>query len=58
MRIHVPSNENTDEAYAPIYHDTKDRMEAIFGPRSGQTWPKGERTCSKCYSVAPAVAAQ
>lgn len=58
MRTHLPSNEVTDAGYAPIYHDTKDRLEAVFGPRSDQHWPAGERTCSKCYSVAPAVASE
>ena len=55
MRTHVPSNENTAEGYAPIYHDTKSRLESVFGPRSEKVWPAGEQTCSKCYSVAPAV---
>jgi hypothetical protein len=57
MRSHVPSTEVTAEGYAPIYHETRDRLEAIFGPRSEQVWPAGEATCSKCYSVAPAITA-
>lgn len=57
MRNHVPSNELTAEGYAPIYHDTKERMEAVFGRRDEQVWPGGEQTCSKCYSVAPAIGA-
>jgi hypothetical protein len=57
MRGHLPSNEVTAEGYAPIYHDTKTRLEAVFGERSEQHWPAGEATCSKCYSVAPAVSA-
>ncbi|WP_157878940.1 hypothetical protein [Streptomyces sp. CT34] len=56
MRTHVPSNEVTAEGYAPIYHDTRNRLEAVFGARDGQHWPDGEQTCSNCYSVAPAVA--
>jgi hypothetical protein len=46
MRKHLPSNEITAEGYAPIYHDTKARMEAIFGKRRTQHWPAGEQTCS------------
>ncbi|MGH3851004.1 MAG: hypothetical protein ACRDRT_15130 [Pseudonocardiaceae bacterium] len=56
MRKHLPSNEITADSYAPIYHDTRDRLEAIFGTRNDQHWPAGEQTCSGCYSVAPAVA--
>lgn len=56
MRGHLPSNEVTAEGYSPIYHDTKARLEEIFGPRNEQHWPAGEQTCSNCYSVAPAVA--
>jgi hypothetical protein len=55
MRAHVPSNEITAEGYAPIYHDTKLRMEQVFGPRDAAIWPEGEQTCSKCYSVVPAL---
>lgn len=55
MRTHVPSNEITSEGYAPIYHDTKARLESVFGARDERHWPAGERTCSKCYSVAPAA---
>ena len=57
MRGHLPSNENTAAGYSPIYHDTKARLEAIFGARNEQYWPAGEQTCSNCYSVAPAVVA-
>jgi hypothetical protein len=56
MRGHVPSNETTAAGYAPIYHDTKRRLESVFGERSPRMWPAGEETCSNCYSVAPAVA--
>ena len=55
MRGHVPSNEVTAAGYAPVYHDTKRRLESVFGARSPQMWPAGEQTCSNCYSVAPAV---
>jgi hypothetical protein len=55
MRAHLPPNEVTAKGYAPIYHDTKARLEAIFGTRNEQYWPTGEETCSKCYSVTPAV---
>ena len=55
MRQHVPSNEITAEGYAPIYHDTRARMESVFGQRNVQYWPDGELTCSKCYSVTPPV---
>lgn len=55
MRGHVPSNEVTAAGYSPIYHDTKARMEEIFGARNEQHWPAGEQTCSNCYSVTPAV---
>lgn len=55
MRQHLPSNEITAEGYAPIYHDTKSRMETVFGERKLSHWPEGEQTCSKCYSVTPAV---
>jgi hypothetical protein len=55
MRGHVPSNEVTAEGYSPIYHDTKKRMEEVFGERRFSFWPAREQTCSKCYSVAPAV---
>lgn len=55
MRSHLPSNEVTAEGYAPIYHDTRARMEKIFGERNTQFWPDGEQTCSGCYSVAPAI---
>lgn len=57
MRKHLPSNENTAEGYAPIYHDTRARMEAVFGERSQRHWPASDQTCSNCYSVTPAVAA-
>lgn len=56
MRGHLPSNEVTAEGYSPIYHDTRARLEAVFGVRDEQHWPAGEQTCSNCYSVAPAVA--
>jgi hypothetical protein len=56
MRGHLPSNEVTAEGYAPVYHDTKTRLESVFGERDEQYWPTGEQTCSNCYSVAPAVA--
>lgn len=56
MRTHVPSNEITAAGYAPIYHDTRARMEGVFGPRNEQYWPNNEQTCSKCYSVTPPVA--
>lgn len=55
MRGHVPSNEVTAAGYAPIYHETKTRLEGLFGPRSSQHWPAGEETCSNCYSVTPAI---
>ena len=55
MRKHVPSNENTAEGYSPIYHDTKSRIEKVFGERESRNWPAGEQTCSRCYSVTPAV---
>lgn len=55
MRGHVPSNEITAEGYAPIYHDTKRRLEEVFGDRPANFWPKTDQTCSNCYSVAPAV---
>lgn len=55
MRNHLPSNEVTAEGYAPIYHDTKKRLEAIFGPCDERVWPAGEQTCSNCYSVGPAI---
>ncbi len=55
IRTHVPSNENTAAGYAPIYHDTRSRMEQVFGTRSEKHWPAGEQTCSKCYSITPAV---
>lgn len=55
MRGHLPSNEQTAEGYAPIYHDTRARLEEVFGARSDKHWPAGERTCSKCYSVTPAA---
>lgn len=54
MRQHVPSNEITADGYAPIYHDTKGRMEKVFGERKLSHWPADEQTCSKCYSVTPA----
>lgn len=57
MRQHVPSNENTAEGYAPIYHDTKARLESIFGDKSARHWPAHDQTCSKCYSVTPPVSA-
>ena len=56
MRQHVPSNEVTAGHYAPIYHNTRDRMESVFGRRSERLWPDNEDTCSKCYSLTPAVA--
>ena len=52
-RSHVPSNELTAEGYAPIYHDTKSRMESIFGKRPEAFWPIRDLTCSKCYSLVP-----
>lgn len=55
MRGHVPSNEITAEGYAPIYHQTKQRMTDVFGARSDQHWPSGEQTCSDCYSVTPPI---
>jgi hypothetical protein len=55
MRQHVPSNEITAEGYAPVYHDTKRRMEDMFGERKASHWPANEQTCSKCYSVTPAL---
>ena len=55
MRVHVPSNEITAEGYAPIYHSTKSRMEGVFGKRNDHFWPAHEQTCSKCYSITPAV---
>ena len=55
MRGHVPSNEITAQGYAPIYHDTKTRIENVFGKRNSSFWPAHEQTCSNCYSVAPAV---
>lgn len=56
MRKHLPSNEITADGFAPIYHDTKVRLEAIFGTRNEQHWPADEQTCSNCFSVAPPVA--
>lgn len=53
MRRHLPSNEQTGENYAPIYHDTKKRVEEVFGKRDPKLWPERERTCSGCYSVLP-----
>lgn len=58
MRGHLPSNEVTAEGYAPIYHDTKARLESVFGERDARHWPAGEQTCSDCYSVTPALVAQ
>lgn len=55
MRTHLPSNENTAPGYAPIYHDTKNRIEALFGERDDKHWPAGEQTCSKCYSLTPSI---
>ncbi|MFJ6934677.1 hypothetical protein ACIQV2_15890 [Streptomyces globosus] len=55
MRGHVPSNEITAEGYAPIYHQTKERMASVFGVRDDRHWPSGEETCSDCYSVTPAI---
>jgi hypothetical protein len=55
MRTHVPSNEMTAEGYAPIYYDTKSRVEEVFGKRNAHFWPAGEQTCSKCYSITPPV---
>lgn len=52
-RSHVPSNELTAEGYAPIYHNTKERMERVFGNRSAHFWNGRQRTCSGCYSVMP-----
>ncbi|WP_405889722.1 hypothetical protein OG427_06620 [Streptomyces sp. NBC_00133] len=57
MRGHLPSNEVTAEAYSPIYHDTKSRMQTVFGARDARHWPSGEQTCSNCYSVTPPVTA-
>lgn len=54
MRKHVPSNEITGENYAPIYHDTRQRIEEVFGSRDRRFWRAGELTCSGCYSVSPA----
>src|SRR5262245_39784273 len=56
MRGHLPSNEVTAEDYAPIYLDTKSRLEQVFGARDERHWPPGEQTCSRCYSVTPALA--
>ena len=53
MRTHLPSNENTAEEYSPIYHNTKERFEKIFGERDEKLWPAKEQTCSGCYSVVP-----
>lgn len=58
MRKHLPSNEITAEGYAPVYHDTKARLEEIFGARSKEYWPGGEQTCSGCYSVTPRIVAE
>lgn len=55
MRKHVPSNENTAEGYSPIYYDTKNRIEDLFGKREEKYWPAGEQTCSRCYSLTPPV---
>ncbi len=57
MRQHVPSNEVTAEGYAPIYHDTKARIETLFGRKTDRHWPAHDQTCSKCYSVTPPVGA-
>jgi hypothetical protein len=56
MRGHVPATEETGDAFAPVYKETKARIEAVFGARSDRFWPENDQTCSKCYSVAPAVA--
>lgn len=50
-RPHLPSNELTAEGYAPIYHNTKSRMERVFGERPQEYWPIRELTCSSCYSL-------
>ena len=57
VRGHLPSNDITAEGYSPIYHDTRVRLEQVFGVRNQQHWPAGEQTCSNCYSVTPAIAA-
>jgi len=59
MRPHVPSNENTGEKYAPVYYDTRERMESVFGKSEEKFWPANDReTCSKCYSLAPSLSRQ
>ncbi|WP_406186212.1 hypothetical protein [Streptomyces sp. NBC_01006] len=55
MRGHIASNENTGSAGASVYHQTRDRMDQVFGARDTRMWPSGEDTCSKCYSVTPAI---
>lgn len=58
VRAHVPSNDISAAEYKPAYEDTKARMETVFGRRTTRHWPNTPATCSKCYSVTPAVEEQ
>lgn len=55
VRAHVPSNDTSASDYKPVYEDTKKRMESVFGKRKTQHWPNTPATCSKCYSLTPAI---
>lgn len=57
MRAHLPANETDSQNYLPLYQETRRRMEDLFGARAVDTWPLTDDTCSKCYSVTPAVGA-